>query len=145
MAFGGVLFGYGQLLLAQQVLEVSNGAIRYDTGTISGIIGMKYWEKEFATTSDHQVTSSQQSLIVSILSAGTFFGALFAAPIADLIGRRFGLMFSAGVVFNLGVILQAAATAQPLFVAGRFFAGLGVGLVSAMSKRPPHSRRPHHI
>lgn len=42
-------------------------------------------------------------------------------------------MFSAGVVFNLGVILQTAATKKPMFIAGRFFAGLGVGLVSAQS------------
>merc|ERR1711959_210977 len=41
-------------------------------------------------------------------------------------------MTAAGVVFNLGVILQTAATSQPLFIAGRFFAGLGVGLVSAL-------------
>jgi len=34
----------------------------------------------------------------------------------------------------LGVILQTAATHIPLFVAGRFFAGAGVGLVSALSK-----------
>jgi MFS family permease len=101
---------------------------------------MKYWEDEFSNTPDHKVTSSQQSLIVSILSAGTFFGALFAAPIADRIGRRLGLMFSAGVVFNLGVILQTASTGQSLFVAGRFFAGLGVGLVSAMSSLSPPSR-----
>lgn len=34
-------------------------------------------------------------------------------------------------VFCLGVIFQTAATSVPLFVAGRFFAGLGVGLLSA--------------
>jgi sugar porter (SP) family MFS transporter len=113
VAFGGVLFGY-------------------DTGTISGILAMPYWLKEFTTTPDHTLKTSDKSLIVSILSAGTFFGALSAAPIADIIGRRFGLMFGAGAVFNLGVILQTAATQQPMFVAGRFFAGLGVGLVSAM-------------
>jgi len=59
---------------------------------------------------------------------------LTAAPFGDLLGRRLGLMVSAGVVFNLGVILQTAATAQPLFIAGRFFAGYGVGLISALSK-----------
>ena len=93
---------------------------------------MPYWLTHFADPSNnYQITASQDSLIVSILSAGTFFGALLAAPLADTIGRRLGLMFSAGVVFNLGVILQAASTARPMFVAGRFFAGLGVGLVSA--------------
>lgn len=34
-------------------------------------------------------------------------------------------------VFTLGVILQTAAVGIPLLVAGRFFAGLGVGLLSA--------------
>jgi len=113
VAFGGILFGY-------------------DTGTISGIIGMQYWQNEFADPGTDAVTSSQESLIVSILSAGTFFGALGAAPIADWLGRRLGLIVSAGIVFNLGVIMQTASTTQSLFVAGRFFAGLGVGLVSAM-------------
>lgn len=40
------------------------------------------------------------------------------------------MIFNTGV-FTLGVILQTAATAIPMFVAGRFFAGLGVGLLSA--------------
>jgi sugar porter (SP) family MFS transporter len=40
------------------------------------------------------------------------------------------MIFNSGV-FTFGVILQTAATAIPMFVAGRFFAGLGVGLLSA--------------
>ncbi|KAF2747702.1 general substrate transporter [Sporormia fimetaria CBS 119925] len=117
VAFGGVLFGY-------------------DTGTISGIIAMKYWKQEFATNrndaGEPEITASEDSLIVSILSAGTFFGALLAAPVGDRMGRRLGLMFSAGFVFNLGVILQTISTEQDMFIAGRFFAGLGVGLISAL-------------
>jgi MFS transporter, SP family, sugar:H+ symporter len=107
---------------------------RYDTGTISGILAMPYWLQEFSTTADGKLTASQDSLIVSILSAGTFFGALTAAPFGDFFGRRIGLMASAGIVFNVGVIMQTAATRQPLFIAGRFFAGYGVGLVSALSE-----------
>ncbi|KAL8829268.1 MAG: hypothetical protein Q9191_002114 [Dirinaria sp. TL-2023a] len=67
----------------------------------------------------------------SILSAGTFFGSLSAAPMGDFFGRRLGLILS-NFVFIFGVILQTAATAIPLFVAGRFFAGFGVGLISAL-------------
>lgn len=52
---------------------------------------------------------------------------------ADKIGRRFALIASS-FVFIFGVILQTAATEIPLFVAGRFFAGFGVGLVSALSE-----------
>jgi MFS family permease len=36
------------------------------------------------------------------------------------------------VVFCLGVVLQTIAVAIPLFTAGRFFAGYGVGMVSAL-------------
>jgi len=106
---------------------------------------MPYWQRQFSTgyidsAKNPNVSASQSATIVSILSAGTFFGALAAAPIADAIGRRMGLIVSTAFVFNLGVILQTAATEIPMLVAGRFFAGLGVGLISAMSKfrdRPP--------
>jgi sugar porter (SP) family MFS transporter len=109
---------------------------RYDTGTIGGILGMNYWRQTFSTgfinKTDNMldVTAEQTSLIVSILSAGTFFGALTAAPTADFLGRRLGLVAS-NVIFCVGVILQTAATDIPLFVAGRFFAGFGVGMISA--------------
>ena len=134
---------------------------------------MSYWQNQFSTgyinptPKPHlDITASQSSEIVSILSAGTFFGALLAAPIADRLGRRLALIVSS-VVFIFGVVLQTAATEIPLFVAGStypnvwrgnppqiclgshnskffleeaiansrlgFFAGLGVGLVSALS------------
>ena len=97
---------------------------------------MHFWRKQFSTgyinPKDNlpDVSASQSSEIVSILSAGTFFGALFSAPLADYLGRRKAMIFNTGV-FTFGVILQTAATQIPLFVAGRFFAGLGVGLLSA--------------
>lgn len=108
----------------------------YDTGTIGGILAMKYWRDEFSTgyrdsQGNLDVTASQTSEIVSLLSAGTFFGALTAAPAGDFLGRKYGLM-SSTVVFTLGVILQTAATSIPIFVAGRFFAGYGVGMISAL-------------
>jgi sugar porter (SP) family MFS transporter len=119
-AFGGILFGY-------------------DTGTISGLQQMPNWLRTFghpvpvsATFPDgYGITSSQRSLIVSILSAGTFFGALLAAPFADSLGRKWGLIASC-LVFAIGVALQTAATAIPLFVVGRVWAGVGVGLVSTL-------------
>lgn len=108
-AFGGILYGY-------------------DTGTISGIQTMPYWIEEFDNPNAGRI-----ALIVSILSVGTFVGALAAGIMADITGRRWGIILSAMLPFNLGVALQTAATSQPLFIAGRFFAGLGVGLISAQS------------
>lgn len=73
----------------------------------------------------------RQSLIVSILSAGTFFGALIAGDIADFIGRRFTIIAGC-LIFCCGVALQVASTAYGLLIAGRLIAGLGVGFVSAI-------------
>jgi len=61
----------------------------------------------------------------------TVSGALLGAPVADLLGRRLGIISSC-LVFSAGVAMQTAATALPLFVVGRVFAGLGVGLVSVL-------------
>jgi hypothetical protein len=55
-----------------------------------GIIAMKYWLAGFADAShDHKLTADQTSLIVSILSAGTFIGALSAVsrPLEALINN----------------------------------------------------------
>lgn len=111
-SFGGILYGY-------------------DTGTISGIQTMPFWLDEF----DHP-NAGRIALIVSILSVGTFVGSLAAGLIADFTGRRWGIIISTMIPFNLGVALQTAATSQPMFIAGRFFAGLGVGLVSAQGLSP---------
>lgn len=120
VAFGGILFGY-------------------DTGTISGIITMDFWLRGFGNgytnaEGEPALRGSDESLIVSILSLGTFLGALTAGPWADFLGRRLGLILATAIVFNLGVLLQTIAVDQPLFIAGRFFAGFGVGLISAMGK-----------
>ena len=104
-------------------------------GTISDILAMPYWLKTFATHTDAggapYITASQTSEIVSLLSVGTFFGALLAAPTGDMLGRKLGLMAWL-VVFTVGVILQTASTGIPLFTAGRTIAGLGVGGISAL-------------
>jgi len=98
----------------------------YDTGTIAGIQEMPYWIKEFNDPDQDRI-----ALIVSILSVGTFVGALSAGYVSDFLGRRWGIIISAMIPFNLGVALQTAATEQTMFILGRLFAGLGVGLVSA--------------
>lgn len=110
-AFGGVLYGY-------------------DTGTISGVMAMDYVKLHFP--SNHEsFSSSESSLIVSILSAGTFFGSLIAPMVTDTLGRRWCIILSSLVVFNLGAALQTASHGIPLLLVGRVVAGLGVGLISS--------------
>ena len=75
--------------------------------------------------------SWKKSLITSILSAGTFFGALIAGDLADFIGRRITIIAGC-FIFIVGVILQTASSSLGLLVAGRLIAGFGVGFVSAI-------------
>ncbi|OJJ43885.1 hypothetical protein ASPZODRAFT_102770 [Penicilliopsis zonata CBS 506.65] len=111
-AFGGILFGY-------------------DSGYISGVMGMDYFIHLFEGENASALPSSKKSLITSILSAGTFFGALIAGDLADWFGRRTTIIAGCGI-YLVGVVLQTAASALPLLVVGRLVAGFGVGFVSAI-------------
>jgi MFS transporter, SP family, sugar:H+ symporter len=84
-----------------------------------------------ANPTGHTLSSSQRSLVVSILSAGTFFGALIGGQAAEWIGRRITIMVSC-LIFAIGVAVQVAATTVKELVGGRLVAGLGVGGVSAV-------------
>lgn len=123
-SFGGIFFGF-------------------DSGYISGVMGMPYFIHQHTGKPYPPPGASQdvkdafalpawkKSLITSILSAGTFFGALIAGDLADWFGRRTTIIAGCGV-FILGVILQTASTGLGLIVAGRLIAGFGVGFVSAI-------------
>ncbi|XDG10424.1 hypothetical protein ABKA04_010039 [Annulohypoxylon sp. FPYF3050] len=126
-AFGGIFFGY-------------------DTGWMSGVLAMPYYISLYTgipydyntglpigvNKDDFVLPSSTQSLFTSILSCGTFFGALVGGDIADFIGRR-PTIIAGCFVFSVGCILQISSSNQEvLFVFGRLIAGGGVGFISAV-------------
>ena len=114
-SFGGIFFGY-------------------DSGYISGVMGMSFFIETFTgkspTDPGFALESWQKSLITSILSAGTFFGALISGDFADFFGRRLTIIISS-IVFIIGVILQTASSSVALLTVGRVIAGFGVGGVSS--------------
>ena len=77
------------------------------------------------------LSSWKRSLITSILSAGTFFGAIIAGDLADFVGRRTTIIAGC-FIFTVGVVLQTISTTLALFVVGRLVAGFGVGFVTAI-------------
>lgn len=118
-AFGGIFFGY-------------------DTGWMSGVLAMPYFIHQYtgldqATTpkADFVLSARDQSLTTSILSAGTFFGAIIAGDVADYIGRRMTII-SGCLIFTIGCILEVASTGLAVMVVGRIIAGAGVGFISAI-------------
>lgn len=51
------------------------------------------------------LSSSRSSLITSILSAGTFFGAIIAGDLADMMGRR-PTIIAGCAIYSAGVVIQ---------------------------------------
>merc|ERR1712169_23511 len=114
-SFGGIFFGY-------------------DSGYINGVLGSELFVHKVEGPTADALSSSHQSLVVSILSVGTFFGALIAGDMADMIGRKWTVIFGC-LIYMIGVIIQmitGAGHALGPIVAGRLIAGLGVGFESAI-------------
>ena len=63
---------------------------------------------------------------------GAFVGCIPASLIADAFSRRFAIMVGA-IVFIVGGTLQTAAANQGMMMAGRFFAGVGIGMLSMLA------------
>ncbi|EWY87825.1 hypothetical protein FOYG_09218 [Fusarium oxysporum NRRL 32931] len=114
-SFGGIFFGY-------------------DSGYINGVNGSKYFIHQVEGAGADKLSESHQSLIVSILSCGTFFGALIAGDLADRIGRKWTVIAGC-FIYALGVVIQMITghgDALACIVVGRLIAGVGVGFESAI-------------
>ncbi|VBB80893.1 Putative glucose transporter [Podospora comata] len=114
-SFGGIFFGY-------------------DSGYINGVLGSQIFIDAVEFAGAKAVSESRTSLIVSILSCGTFFGALIAGDAADWIGRKWTVILGC-LIYIIGVVIQMiTGLGDPLaaIVAGRLIAGIGVGFESAV-------------
>lgn len=106
----------------------------YDSGYINGVNNTNEFIHIIEGPNATTLSSSHQSLIVSILSAGTFFGALAAGDLAEIIGRKWTVIMGC-CIYALGVIVQMVTGpghGLPAIVAGRLIAGFGVGFESAV-------------
>nr|CAD1814647.1 monosaccharide transporters [uncultured fungus] len=116
-SFGGIFFGY-------------------DSGYINGVNGSSIFIHLVMGDDAKSLSSSRQSLVTSILSAGTFFGAIIAGDVADRIGRKWTVIMGCGI-YLFGVVIQMitgpeVSSALGVIVAGRLIAGIGVGFESAI-------------
>ncbi|KAI0696926.1 sugar transporter [Cytidiella melzeri] len=80
--------------------------------------------------------------IVAVLQGGCFFGALFTGYLSSKFGRK-PILLLAGALYMIGSVIQciiglgsSEAIGLRVFYFSRFFAGLGVGMVSALV--PPY-------
>lgn len=116
IAFGGFIFGF-------------------DTGTISGFVNMPDFLNRFGQThadGTHYLSDARTGLIVAIFNIGCAVGGIFLSKVADVYGRRMGLMFSM-LVYIVGIIIQISSTTKWYqYFVGRLIAGLAVGCISVL-------------
>jgi MFS transporter, SP family, xylose:H+ symportor len=104
-AMGGYLFGF-------------------DFAVITG--GLPFLSEQFG------LGASGEGGTTASLALGAVFGCIIAGNIADKYGRKPGLLLAAGT-FTVSSIIMGIAPNLTVFIVGRFFAGIGVGMASMLS------------
>lgn len=83
----------------------------------------------FASAKNAEISSN----VVSLLTAGCFFGAIAAGFVNERFGRKYSLMFFCSI-FMIGAAVQTGAHHEiGTIYGGRVIAGLGVGGMSAIT------------
>ncbi|KAF5365047.1 hypothetical protein D9758_010993 [Tetrapyrgos nigripes] len=101
----------------------------YDLGVIAGILPAP----DFARVMGSRFNNPNLfGLITSIFVLGCFFGMIPVAYAADKFGRRKTIQLGA-LVYVFGGALQTGAQNMDMMLAGRFFAGFGVGIMSDLA------------
>ncbi|KAJ7650111.1 general substrate transporter [Roridomyces roridus] len=111
----------------------------YDIGIIGGVIALPAFKSYFRINEMSKgAQASFSGNIVAILQGGAFFGALGVAWFSSRFGRK-PCMIAAGLIYLVGSVIQAVVGlgtsekhALSLLYFARFFAGLGVGMVSTI-------------
>ena len=77
-------------------------------------------------------TPTQDGLIAGLLLLGAFASNTIVGDLADLVGRRWAII--GGVfIFLVGGTIQTAAQSYSMMLGGRFFAGMGIGMLAMLA------------
>jgi MFS family permease len=118
----------GRLVTAGTAVFLSIGGFLfgYDSGIISSTIAQPHF---VATMGDP--SAAERGGIVSSFTGGAILGALSISYLADQLGRK-KTVFVGSTLAAIGGALQGGAANIPMMIAGRFIAGVAIGLLSAV-------------
>ncbi|EPQ25763.1 uncharacterized protein PFL1_06630 [Pseudozyma flocculosa PF-1] len=98
----------------------------YDLGVIAGVLVAP----DFLKTTNNP-DSDYLGFITSSMLLGAFAGSIPASIIADKYSRRSAIVAGC-LVFLFGGSMQTGATGREVMLAGRFFAGFGIGMIALL-------------
>lgn len=105
---------------------------------MGSVLALKSFKEDFGLPTDKSGFSSSKnaeisSNVVSLLTAGCFFGAIAAAFLNERFGRKWTLIGST-LIFLIGAAIQTSAHHSiGQIYGGRVIAGLGIGAMSAVT------------
>ncbi|GFF25259.1 high-affinity glucose transporter [Aspergillus udagawae] len=135
------IFGSKYVFGAAFLASMGGFSMGYDMGVISIINSMD----KFHAVYPRAASAFGKGFMTGMLLLGAFVGCIFMPYLADRISRKWAITAMV-IVFNLGAILQTAATNYDMLVAGRFIGGIGVGTLAMGAPlyisevSPPHMR-----
>ncbi|KAE8380318.1 hexose transporter protein [Aspergillus bertholletiae] len=113
------------LCLGMVVLTAATNG--YDGSMMNGLQTLEPWQEYF-----NHPSGSLLGILSAIMSLGSL-AALPAVPyIADVLGRRMGILIGC-LIMILGVILQSISANYGMFLAARFLIGFGVAIAHGAS------------
>ncbi|OQE28779.1 hypothetical protein PENSTE_c003G07737 [Penicillium steckii] len=110
----------------------------YDTGVMGSVLELESFKADFGLLSGSSGFSSSKnaevsSNVVSLLTAGCFFGAILGPFVNERFGRRYSIMGFV-MIFLIGAAVQTAASSELSYMyGGRVIAGFGIGGMSAIT------------
>ncbi|KAH6999631.1 general substrate transporter [Ilyonectria destructans] len=119
------IIGSGYVAGAAFLASLGGFSFGYDQGVISIINVMPLFHNAYPETK----TAFGTGFMTGMLLLGAFFGCLFMPYLADKISRKWALTVVV-VIFDIGAIIQTAATSYGMLVAGRAIGGIGVGTLA---------------
>ncbi|KAJ5401631.1 uncharacterized protein N7487_007527 [Penicillium crustosum] len=135
---GFVNFKNYRVYILTSVAYLGSLLFGYDTGVMGSVLALTSFKKDFGLPVESSGFSDEKnaqisSNVVSLLTAGCFFGSIFAAYMNDRLGRRYSLMIFA-LIFLVGAAVQVAAHHEiGMIYGGRVIAGFGIGGMSSIT------------
>ncbi|KAE9374970.1 general substrate transporter [Stipitochalara longipes BDJ] len=110
---------YAFLVPACLVVCATNG---FDGSLLNGLQAVPSWQTTF-----HHPKGALLGFMSASYPLGAILSTPFSAPISDRLGRRWSILIGS-IIMIVGVVMQTAAHAFPLFVVGRIVVGFGITL-----------------
>ncbi|KAF7369841.1 Quinate permease [Mycena sanguinolenta] len=105
---------------------------RYDLGVIAGVTPASDFQRVMGPKWGTPTCKGWYLTLKVIVVLGCFFGMIPVAYAADFFGRRVTIQLGAAI-YIFGGAIQTGAQNMSMMLAGRFFAGYGVGIMSDLA------------